>query len=235
MSYERQTRGDASRLKRWVQHRRLADAIRLTRLAPQPSHIVDYGAGDGAFSLTLASIYPGAQITCFEPVPAMREEALRLVAGHPRITIADNEALIASGADLVVCTEVFEHLPPAEFQRALDEIERISRPSGLIVLGVPVETGPPAFAKGLFRMVRRYGEEDAQPGRVLAATRGRPPQRSAQPVSDGRAHFHAHLGFDHRAFERAIRARFTVQERRFSPWNLGSWFASELYLAVRPR
>lgn len=233
MNYEQQTRGDASRLKRWVQNRRLADAISLSKLTGAPARIVDYGAGDGALSLALAATFPVASVTCFEPIPAMRAEAARLTASHPAITIAANEAEIPDGADLIVCTEVFEHLPPAPFDHALDEIERIAAPGGLIILGVPVETGPPALAKGLFRMARRYGAEDAQARRVLAATFGRPPSRNPQTIAEGRSYLHAHLGFDHRAFERAIRARFTLVKRRFSPFNLGSWVASELYLAVK--
>ncbi len=235
MSYAQQTRGDANGLKRWVQNRRLSDAVRLSKLAGTPSRIVDYGAGDAALSLALAAAFPTASITCFEPIPAMRAEAERLTAGRSAITVAAYEADIQSGADLIVCTEVFEHLPPAAFDHALNEIERIAAPGGLIIFGVPVETGPPALAKGLFRMARRYGAEDAQPRRVLAATLGRPPSRHPQTIAEGRSYLHAHLGFDQRTFERAIRARFTLVKRRFSPFNLGSWLASELYLAVRSR
>lgn len=235
MSYDRLTRNDANRLKRWVQRRRLDDALRLAKLAQAPTRIVDYGAGDGALCLALADAFPAAAITCFEPVPSMREEAVRLIAGHPRIQIVGAESAIPAGADIVICTEVFEHLPPAEFERALNEIERIAAPGGLVIFGVPVETGPPALAKGLFRMTRRYGAEDAQPRRILAATLGRPPARIAQEISEGRSYLFAHLGFDQRAFERAARARFDVERRRFSPLNIGSWLASELYLAARRR
>ncbi|MFT3808515.1 MAG: class I SAM-dependent methyltransferase [Micropepsaceae bacterium] len=235
MSYERQTRGDASQLKRWVQNRRLADAVSLSGIAGSPTSIVDYGAGDGALSLALADHWPQAQITCFEPIPAMRAEAERLTAGHPRITVVPHESAIPAGADLIVCAEVFEHLPSAAFDHALNEIERVAAPDGLIVLGVPVETGPPALAKGAFRMSRRYGAEDARIGRVLAAAFGRPPTRIPHDLADGRPYLHAHLGFDQRAFERAIRARFILVKRRYSPFNLGSWLASELYLAVRRR
>lgn len=235
MNYEQQTRGDASRLKRWVQNRRLSDAVRLSKLAGTPAHIVDYGAGDGALSLALAAAFPAAAITCFEPISSMRAEAVRLTARHRAITVAADEADIPVGAGLIVCTEVFEHLPPDAFEHALSEIERIAAPGGLIIFGVPVETGPPALAKGLFRMARRYGAEDAQPRRVLAATFGRPPSRNPQTIAEGRSYLHAHLGFDQRAFERAIRTRFTIVKRRFSPFNLGSSVASELYLAVKRR
>jgi len=235
LSYETQTRKDKSRLKRWVQKRRLADAVALTKGASLPRLIVDYGAGDGAFSLALADAYPAARIICFEPVPAMRAEAEAMTAATHTITVMAEEAAIPSGADIVLCTEVFEHLPPEPSQHALGQILRILSATGRAIFGVPVETGPPALAKGLFRMLRRYGEEDARLGRVLSATFNRPPQRIAQEIAPGRSYFHAHLGFDHRAFEREIARQMNIVKRRTSPLPLGSWAASELYLVTTPR
>jgi SAM-dependent methyltransferase len=235
VSYGDQTRHDRNPLKRWVQRRRLRDAVALTQGRAAPKLIVDYGAGDGALAIALAQAHPAARIVCFEPAMAIRAEAEALTAAHPAITIVAEEADLPSGADIVTCTEVFEHLPPEAFQRALAEIIRVVAPAGIVIFGVPVETGPPALAKGLFRMARRYGEEDARLGRVLAATLYRPPPRTAQEIAPGRSYLHAHLGFDHRAFAREIARRMTIVQRRTSPLPWGSWAASELYLVATPR
>ena len=161
--------------------------------------------------------------------------------GQSRFAIARGNAFEAQVkadgcADLVFCTEVFEHLPPAETARALSEIGRILKPGGRLLVGVPVEIGPPALAKGLFRALRRPGEFDARPAPVASALLCRPPRaRPLDEISPGRAYYPHHLGFDHRALAGALAARFRLEGSAGSPFPaLPWWLNSELYVrAVR--
>lgn len=236
-SYAALTREDPNPLKRAVQGRRLADALRLARdLAP--GVIVDYGGGDGALCRSAAALWPQAQILCFEPAAHLADEARALLAGIAQAQVVEDEAALPSGgADLVFCTEVFEHLPPAETGRAVDEIERILKPDGRAVIGVPVELGPPALAKGLFRAARRPRAFDAQPSVLLRALSGRAPgPRPIEQISPGRAYFPHHAGFDHRPLFRELTRRFQLERRTASPFRaLPAWLNSELYVRVRRR
>lgn len=234
-SYAALTREDPNPLKRAVQSRRLADALRLARdIAPRL--VVDYGGGDGALCRSAAEIWPGARVLCFEPAPQLAGQARTLLARTPQAEVVADEAALPSGvADLVFCTEVFEHLPPAETERALDEIARALAPGGRAVIGVPVEIGPPALPKGVFRAARRPGAYDARPTGIAAALVGRPPgQRPLEEIAAGRAYYPHHLGFDHRALVRAVARRFRIERRAGSPFPaLPGWLNSELYLRVR--
>jgi SAM-dependent methyltransferase len=236
-SYAALTREDPNPLKRAVQGRRLADALRLAGdLAPR--HVVDYGGGDGALCRSAAARWPDARLVCFEPAPQLAEEARGLLAGVPQAEVVGDEAALPAGqADLVFCTEVFEHLPPAETARALDEIARIMAPGGRAIIGVPVEIGPPALPKGAFRALRRPGEFDARPAAILGAAVGRPPRPRLQAeISPGRAYYPHHLGFDHRPLARMVAERFELERRASSPFPaLPAWLNSELYLRARRR
>lgn len=236
-SYAALTRDDPNPLKRAVQVRRLADALAIVRdLAPKL--IVDYGGGDGALCRSAAELWPGARILCFEPAPHLAAEARGLLAGVPRTeVVGDERALPTDAADIVFCTEVFEHLPPPETAQALDEIARILRPGGRAVIGVPVEVGPPALAKGLFRALRRPGEYDASPTAVARSVVGRPPRgRPCVEISPGRAYHPHHVGFDHRPLLRAVKERLEPERRQGSPFPaLPAWLNSELYLRARRR
>jgi SAM-dependent methyltransferase len=235
-SYAALTREDPNPLKRAVQGRRLADALALARDL-SPGLVIDYGGGDGALCRSAAALWPEARIICFEPAPQLAAEARALLAGAPRAEVVSEEAALPdAAADLVFCTEVFEHLPPAETARALDEIARILAPGGRAVIGVPVELGPPALAKGLFRALRRPGEFDARPGVILRALTARPPRpRPLAEISPGRAYYPHHAGFDHRALAGAVGERFAIEGRRGSPFGaLPAWLNSELYLRVKP-
>jgi len=234
-SYAALTREDPNPLKRAVQGRRLADALRLAR-GLTPRLVIDYGGGDGALARSAAALWPRARIICFEPAPRLADEARALLAETPTAAVVTDEAALPGGAaDLVFCTEVFEHLPPAETARALDEIARILAPGGRAVIGVPVEIGPPALPKGLFRALRRPAAFDAQPGAIVQALLGRPPPaRPLEPISPGRAYYPHHLGFDHRRLARALTARFRHERRAGSPFPaLPAWLNSEIYFRVR--
>lgn len=234
-SYAALTRDDPNPLKRAVQGRRLADALRLAADLV-PALVVDYGGGDGALCRSAAQAWPQARVLCFEPAPQLAAQARALLAGAPQAEVVEAEqALPDDAADLVFCTEVFEHLPPAETERALDEIARILKPGGRAVIGVPVEVGPPALAKGLFRALRRPGDFDAAPRSVLQATLGHAPRpRPLAEISPGRAYYPHHAGFDHRPLVRALALRFTLEARSGSPFPaLPAWLNSELYVRVR--
>ena len=236
-SYAALTREDPNPLKRVVQGRRLADALHLAQdLAPRL--VVDYGGGDGALCGSAAELWPEARVICFEPAPQLADQARVLLGRTPQAQIVSQEAALPAGAaDLVFCTEVFEHLPPAETERALDEIARVLAPGGRAVIGVPVEIGPPALAKGVFRALRRPGAFDAQAGAIAAALLGKPPApRPLDEIAAGRAYYPHHLGFDHRALADAVARRFRIERRAASPFSaLPAWLNSELYLRVLAR
>lgn len=234
LSYAALTREDPNPLKRAVQGRRLADALRLAGdLAPRV--VVDYGGGDGALCRSAAELWPAARLVCFEPAPQLADQARALLACTPQVQIVgQEEALPVGAADLVFCTEVFEHLPPAETERALGEIARILAPGGRAVIGVPVEVGPPALAKGAFRALRRPAAFDARADAILAATAGLPPSpRPLEEIAPGRAYYPHHLGFDHRVLRAAVERRFRIERCGTSPFPvLPAWLNSELYLRV---
>jgi SAM-dependent methyltransferase len=226
---------DPNPLKRLLQRRRLADALRLARDL-SPRLVVDYGGGDGALLAAAAKRWPEARLVCFEPAPMLAAEARARLAATPAALVVEREADLASaGAELVFCTEVFEHLPPAESQRALDEIARILAPGGRLIVGAPVEIGPPALPKGLFRMARRAGDFDARPANIVSATLGRAPApRPTTEISPGRAYHPHHAGFDHRPLLRELAARFRIEGCSGSPFAaLPAWANSELYVRAR--
>jgi len=234
-SYAALTRDDPNPLKRAVQGRRLSDALRLAAELT-PALVVDYGGGDGALCRSAAALWPQARLLCFEPAPQLAQQARALLASTAAAEVVESEAALPSGAaDVVFCTEVFEHLPSAETDRALGEIARILKPGGVAVIGVPVEIGPPALAKGLFRAARRPGDFDAAPRSVLQATLGRPPRpRPEAEISPGRAYYPHHAGFDHRPLVRAIGERFVLETLSGSPFPaLPAWLNSEVYLRAR--
>jgi len=236
MSYAEITTGDANPLKRWLQHRRLDDALRHAlagRGRDWPVRALDFGGGNGGLSLRLQKERPSCSIVCFEPAPSLRAEAEQLLAGSDvalMATIEPNDRY-----DLVLCCEVLEHLPPPEVCRALAEAHTVLARAGRLVVGVPNELFVPALVKGLFRMARRHGEYDARFDTVAAATIGRP--RVDRPVQqlDGLAFIYHHAGFDYRTTRRQlVEAGFRVVGAFGSPFPaLPLWCNAEVYFVCQ--
>ena len=237
MSYAALTRGDPNPFKRWLQRRRLTDALGVIR-GPAPATVVDYGGGDGELLRLAADLWPGARLICFEPVPALADEARTNLAVVAAAEVVEAEAALPDGvADVVFCTEVFEHLPAEATAAALAEIDRTVAPNGRLVVGVPMELWAPALAKGLFRMARRPDSFDGRLSQVLAASGGRAPRpRPEVEISPGRAYFPHHLGFDHRQLLAAMRQRFDIERVWGSPAAAAPlWLNSEVCILARKR
>lgn len=238
MSYATLTRHDSNPLKRYLQRRRLRDALSLISGSGERRMILDYGAGDGETCRQLSACFPQATIVCYEPCEELREEAKGHLCGLDNLEIAGCWDDLPQGkCDLVLCMEVFEHLIPEQIEQELARIESLLQPNGQALVGVPLEIFGPALFKGAFRMTRRFGEFDARPMNILKAALGRPPQkRPLGEIAPGLPyHFH-HLGFDHRRLQRQIEARFHIEQVVGSPlpW-IGPLLNSEIYFLLSQR
>lgn len=236
MSYADITLNDRSRVKRFVQERRLADALKLfpAGLVESGATVVDFGAGNGELSIRLSRRYPASLVVCYEPGDLL-QEAKERVGGKPGISVVENSSEICSeSVDVVYCLEVFEHLPDVERKKAIDEIYRILKYGGRAIVGVPVEIGLPALPKGLFRLARRWGEFDATIGNILKSTLGI--RYGTRPVIEikGGLHYHPHhVGFDYRRLIGEVSLQFQMEGRQCSPFAFfGPLLNSEIYFIV---
>lgn len=232
--YSDQTLFDKSALKRWVHRRRFSSALHLA--GTRFRSVLDFGGGSGELCKLVAARAPQSQIICYEPSSSMFKEATENLAGLPNVRVVANVASVpAHSVDVVFCLEVFEHLQTSYIGPTLDEIASLMhRRDGVAIIGVPIEVGPPAIPKGIFRMTRRYGEHDGTPRNILLAAIGSPPSQRPTGNLDGIIVHPYHLGFDHRRLHTLLQERFKVEQVLASPFQgLGWWMNSEIYFRVR--
>lgn len=97
-------------------------------------HIVEVGAGSGAFSRMLVDRFPAADFTLIEPDAEMREILRRGVAPGAAILAGSAEAIPLDPhcADVVIARFVYQHLRrPVD---AASEALRVLRPGGRLVV-----------------------------------------------------------------------------------------------------
>ncbi|CAA9492557.1 MAG: hypothetical protein AVDCRST_MAG05-1969 [uncultured Rubrobacteraceae bacterium] len=237
MRYSDKTFNDRNPVKRFVQRRRLGDALSvLDGLGEDFSgRVLDFGGGSGELSAAVAGRFPGAEVVCYEPTPSILREAEESLSGlgNAKPVGSLREVGGKRGFDYVFCLEVFEHLPPRQTARVVRRVRRLLRDGGTVVVGVPNELFLPALFKGLFRMTRRYGAFDARPGNVLRAVVGRPPgNRPVKKIAAGLPyHFH-HTGFDYRELRAVLSDTFEVVRQFGSPIR-SELASSEVYFVLR--
>ena len=149
--------------------------------------------------------------------------------------------------DAIVCMEVLEHCPADVQEAVLDDLRRLARPGGLVVISVPIEIGPALAAKqgaralAASRGLREYSTRERYSPRELlrmVCATGRtavPREEVALEVAPGRVlRYTGHKGFNWRALEPLVRRRFDVGRRLFSPmpW-MGPWLNSQVWFECR--
>jgi SAM-dependent methyltransferase len=248
--YARKQIFSRNRLVAWSHTRRFAVARQL--VAPHAGRrLLDYGSGDGTFLALVHDLFPDATGVDIEP-GQVRECAERLSA-LAGLTFATTDA-IANGDhsgryDVVTCMEVLEHCPEDIRDRVLDDLRRLSAPGATLIVSVPIETGPSIAAKQAVRGfaavtgLREYdGRERYNPREFVSMVFAGPRTSIARPettttLPDGRiVRFTGHKGFNWRALERSLTARFAIERRLFSPMPaLGRWLNSQAWFVCRTR
>lgn len=103
-----------------------------------PDRILDAGCGDGHFTAWLRARFPTAQVTGIDSDGGLVERAR---GRHPgldlRVGKVGSATLEDQRFDLIVCTDVLEHIP--DDRRAFSWFARRLEPGGTLVLHVPAD------------------------------------------------------------------------------------------------
>jgi 2-polyprenyl-3-methyl-5-hydroxy-6-metoxy-1,4-benzoquinol methylase len=130
--------------RRWLHcTRRDWIAARLTRLAADcRGAALEIGPGSGVYVPLLARLFD--RVTVSDVHDAYLDAARVLAAAHPNVTVVQDDirrpALPRASFDVVLCTEVIEHV--AESRAALAGMRRLLRPGGVLLLSTPQRYSP---------------------------------------------------------------------------------------------
>ncbi len=233
------------RLVAFSHRRRFRTAVDLLRPF-RGQRLLDYGCGDGTLIALLHQAYVAPAIAVGADLDDRQVDDCRArLGGLPGTRfelIADLDRAEHRGAyDVVVCTEVLEHV--VDLDPIVAALHRLVRDEGTLVVSVPVETGLPLVVKQAVRRVagwRGVGDykwTSRYTWRELGASvcAGRQPH-IARPVYCGPADipYHDHKGFNWKALADRIASRFAIHTVVASPFAaLGPAFATQVWFVAR--
>ena len=234
----------------WSHRRRFALARELAS-AGAGGALLDYGCGDGTFVAMAHELFREVVATDID-VEQLRDCRARL-NGLSNVRFAPTAALhdpdFHSCFDAVVCMEVLEHCPADIQPQVLADLDRAVRPHGVVVISVPIETGPTlavkqvvraaAAATGLTEYASRERYHLSEFMRMVLAgdtSQIERPVSTARTADGATVRFHGHKGFNWRILARLIERTFVVERRLYSPLPLtGSWLNSQVWFVCRKR
>jgi ubiquinone/menaquinone biosynthesis C-methylase UbiE len=168
----------ANPTRRWLHcSRRDWIIAALRRHASPGGQALEVGPGCGVYLPVLASLF--GRVVAADIEEAYLRHASRLRQTLPNLELVRDDVcdsnLPAQSFDLVLCTEVIEHIPQSE--AALRGIRRLLKPGGVLLLSTPQRYSPlelaakVAFLPGVIQLVRQvYREPVLETGHINLMT-----------------------------------------------------------------
>lgn len=167
--------------RRWLHCTRrdwIIDALRRAG-APTRQRALEVGPGSGVYLPTLSNLFK--EVVASDIEHAYLKHASPLRARLPNLQLLEddicNSAMPPHSFDLILCTEVIEHI--RDSAAALAGMHRLLKPGGVLVLSTPQRYSPleltarVAFLPGVIQLVRAiYREPILETGHINLMTAG---------------------------------------------------------------
>jgi 2-polyprenyl-3-methyl-5-hydroxy-6-metoxy-1,4-benzoquinol methylase len=222
ISYEEQTVKSGNPLARFAHRTRTTMAVDLVAgVCAKHGTVIDFGAGPGLFLHALGEARPDVTLVGYDPY---------MEPSYPEVKYVESmESVASQSVDVLTAFEVCEHLYANELDALLEDALRMLKPSGALVISVPIMCGLAIVPKVTNWMIRsRSLKTEYTLTDVMKAMAGMRVSRPDNPRT-------THKGFDFRELREVVRERFSIDSVQMSPVpNMPWWLSSQYFMVCRP-
>ncbi|WP_058997217.1 class I SAM-dependent methyltransferase [Leptolyngbya sp. NIES-2104] len=199
------------------------------KLIGQGQHfdLLDYGCGDGTFVTMIAPRFAHVVGTDINRHQIEDCQARLSTINNARFYLTSELNTVRQLFDRIVCMETLEHCPEPIVDGVLQDIQRLCKPQGKIIISVPIETGLTFLIKLVFRTLAawrglseyKYYESYSLSNalRMIFSTENTVVERPIYGLPDSPQH--SHYGFNWKRCRLQVEKYFTIEEVCFSPVN----------------
>ncbi|MGX9356227.1 class I SAM-dependent methyltransferase [Roseobacteraceae bacterium S113] len=117
--------------------------------------VLDYGTGDGYFfNLLSEHVSEDFKLFAYEPVDEQYQQLLANVDSHA-LNVSPLNSLdgFEEKCDIILCAEVLEHFAAPNIIGILDDMAKLIKEDGTLIVSVPIETGLAGSLKNAARFL----------------------------------------------------------------------------------
>lgn len=227
--YEKQTLDNPNPIARFTHRARFKKSTALVLDGLKPGDTVfDYGCGQGRFlheltrSLAAQPEHARTRFLGYDPYMSAKFEGYTI--------FSDLEAVADESLDVITSLEVCEHLDDEATARFVQFIDEKLKPTGKVLVTVPIMIGPAVLVKELSRMALFRRRSDTASAELWKAAFLNVPPRRAEDIAV------SHRGYDWRVTHRILSAKFRCEKLMFSPLPfVGGYGNSQAIMVFRKR
>ncbi len=214
------------------------------KYSTKSTNLLDYGCGDGTFLKMVNDLFLESIGTDVSKVQI--KDCQQRLAEKKNIKFCVNEELddnkYSSYFEIAVCMEVLEHCIPEQAEKVINNLKRLVKQDGVIIITVPIEIGASLLIKQMNRAFAgwlRQGDYDksfesysmSELFQMIFATES---SSILRPIYGDDFPYHGHKGFNWRALHQELSKKFTIEKTLFSPlgW-LGGIVSSQVFIICR--
>jgi len=218
----------------------------LENYADSNGKLLDYGCGDGTFLAMVNDLFSeavGADLALRQVQDC--QERFAEVSQLSFVHTSELELKpYQSSFDVAVCMEVLEHCLPEQVEHILSQLQQLVKPTGIIIVSVPIEIGSSLLIKQLTRNIAgllRQGDYAASIERhtlkeFMQLIFAKGSTHIQRPIYGDSNPYHGHKGFNWRSLRLKLAERFEIEQTCFSPLGgLGGFVSSQVFLVCRNR
>jgi 2-polyprenyl-3-methyl-5-hydroxy-6-metoxy-1,4-benzoquinol methylase len=154
--YSKLTIENDAAIKRFSHTRRFKIALDMLKLEFGES-VLDYGTGDGYFLISLKNKNSKAKAFGYEPVSEMFDNLLANLRDSNYLdevqVFQSLDSLLDMHFEKITCFEVLEHLDRNLQKNALQNMKKMLRQDGLLLISIPIEVGFSSLIKNVLRII----------------------------------------------------------------------------------